>query len=168
MRLCCGNGVAEGLARGRSWSPGDARRGQRGARDWDANARSPAWLAHQGQRLTESLALVIERPDIAARFDEVDKAYLDLCQAKEKAQRAEKDRRRRRSLAALVIVVVGLSAAAIISFYQWQVLGRTRIEAKLIAYQDAVKKAQESSFTKRILPNRADVAIRSVSAGAER
>ena len=121
---------------------------KRGARDWDANTRSPAWLAHQGQRLTESRALIIERPDIAARFDEVDKAYLDLCQAKEQTQQAEKDRRRRRSLAALVIVVVGLSAAAIISFYQWQALGRTRIEAKLIAYQDAVKKAQQSTFTK--------------------
>ncbi len=37
---------------------------KRGARDWDANARAQAWLAHQGERLAEAQALDT-RPDIA-------------------------------------------------------------------------------------------------------
>ena len=49
---------------------------KRAARDWDANARGDSWLAHQGQRLAEAFALD-GRPDIAARLDETDRAYLD-------------------------------------------------------------------------------------------
>ena len=49
---------------------------KRAARDWDANARGDAWLAHQGQRLAEAQALDA-RPDIAARLDATDRAYLD-------------------------------------------------------------------------------------------
>jgi tetratricopeptide (TPR) repeat protein len=67
---------------------------ERGARDWDANARSPAWLAHQGQRLAEARALD-ERPDIAARLDALDRRYLAQCQAKEEEARAQEETRRR-------------------------------------------------------------------------
>jgi Novel STAND NTPase 1 len=49
---------------------------KRAARDWDANARGDSWLAHQGQRLAEAFARD-GRPDIAARLDETDRAYLD-------------------------------------------------------------------------------------------
>jgi WD40 repeat protein len=41
---------------------------KRAARDWNANARRDSWLAHQGQRLTEALALEA-RPDLAGRLD---------------------------------------------------------------------------------------------------
>ncbi|MGA3341613.1 MAG: TIR domain-containing protein [Methylocella sp.] len=69
---------------------------KRGARDWDANARAPAWLAHQGERLAEAQALD-ERPDIAARLDATDRAYLAHCRAKEEAARsAEAERTRER------------------------------------------------------------------------
>jgi len=67
---------------------------KRAARDWDANARGDSWLAHQGQRLTEALALDA-RPDIAGRLDATDRAYLAGCRAREETARAEAEQRRR-------------------------------------------------------------------------
>ena len=67
---------------------------KRAARDWDANARGDAWLAHQGQRLAEAQALDA-RPDIAARLDATDRAYLAGCRTREEAARAEAEQRRR-------------------------------------------------------------------------
>jgi WD40 repeat protein len=67
---------------------------KRTARDWDANARGDSWLAHQGQRLAEALALD-GRPDIAARLDATDRAYLAGCRAREEAARDEAEQRRR-------------------------------------------------------------------------
>jgi hypothetical protein len=67
---------------------------KRAARDWDANGRSEAWLAHQGQRLSEAQALDA-RPDIAARLDGADRAYLSQCRAREETARAEAEARRR-------------------------------------------------------------------------
>jgi hypothetical protein len=67
---------------------------KRAARDWDANARGDSGLAHQGQRLTEALALD-GRPDIAARLDMTDRAYLVGCRAREEAARDEAEQRRR-------------------------------------------------------------------------
>jgi tetratricopeptide (TPR) repeat protein len=68
---------------------------KRGARDWDANGRVDAWLAHRGQRLSEAIALINDRPDLAARFDPIDKAYLANCHAKEMADRAREEAYRR-------------------------------------------------------------------------
>jgi len=67
---------------------------KRAARDWNANARSQAWLAHQGQRLSEAQALDA-RPDIAARLDTIDRAYLSQCRTREEEIRAEEEARRR-------------------------------------------------------------------------
>jgi hypothetical protein len=67
---------------------------KRAARDWDANARGDSWLAHQGQRLTEALALDT-RADVAARLDATDRAYLAGCCAREETARAEAQQRRR-------------------------------------------------------------------------
>ena len=67
---------------------------KRAARDWDGNARGDSWLAHQGQRLAEAQALDA-RPDIAARLDATDRAYLAGCRELEEARRAEAERRRR-------------------------------------------------------------------------
>jgi WD40 repeat protein len=67
---------------------------KRAARDWDANARADSWLAHQGQRLAEAQALDA-RPDVAARLDATDRAYLAGCRAREEAARAETEQRRR-------------------------------------------------------------------------
>ncbi|MGR9286546.1 nSTAND1 domain-containing NTPase [Rhizobium johnstonii] len=67
---------------------------KRGARDWQANLRSEAWIAHRGQRLSEALALDA-RPDIAARLDVVDRAYMAACRDREESLEAEADQRRK-------------------------------------------------------------------------
>jgi tetratricopeptide (TPR) repeat protein len=67
---------------------------KRAARDWDANGRADAWLAHQGQRLAEAQGLDA-RPDIAARLDATDRAYLAQCRTREEAVRTEAEQRRR-------------------------------------------------------------------------
>jgi hypothetical protein len=53
---------------------------KRAARDWDANKHGESWLIHQRQRLAEAQALDA-RPDIAARLDATDRAYLAGCRA---------------------------------------------------------------------------------------
>jgi hypothetical protein len=67
---------------------------KRAARDWEANGRAEAWLAHQAQRLAEAHALD-GRTDIAAKLDTVDRAYLAVCRAREETTRAEAEERRR-------------------------------------------------------------------------
>jgi hypothetical protein len=67
---------------------------KRAARDWDANARAEAWLAHQETRLAEAQALDA-RPDIAAKLDAVDRGYLAQCRAREDVARTEAEARRR-------------------------------------------------------------------------
>jgi WD40 repeat protein len=67
---------------------------KRAAREWDANRRGDSWLAHQGQRLIEAQALDA-RPDIAARLDATDRAYLAGCRAREETAFAEAEQRRR-------------------------------------------------------------------------
>ncbi|MGD0184057.1 MAG: SUMF1/EgtB/PvdO family nonheme iron enzyme [Roseiarcus sp.] len=55
---------------------------KRAARDWEANAKAEGWLAHQGQRLAEALALDA-RPDLAANLEPTDREYLAACRNKE-------------------------------------------------------------------------------------
>lgn len=67
---------------------------KRAARDWDANNRAEAWLAHQAQRLAEAESLEA-RPDISARLDADDRSYLAHCRAVEDKRAAEAEQRRR-------------------------------------------------------------------------
>ena len=67
---------------------------KRAARDWDANGRSDPWLTHQGQRLAEARA-IDARPDIAAKLNAIDVAYVSGCQAKENTARLEAEKRQR-------------------------------------------------------------------------
>jgi tetratricopeptide (TPR) repeat protein len=126
---------------------------KRGARDWDANARADAWLAHRGQRLVEATTLREERPDIAARFDPVDRLYLDACAAAEATELGRRAKRRRWTIAAVAVVVSGLSAAAVVSWYQWRALGQNQLEAKLIEYREAVKLAERDTLAKGPRPS---------------
>jgi hypothetical protein len=80
---------------------------RRAARDWDANKHDQSWLIHQGQRLAEARALDA-RPDIAARLDATDRAYLAGCRAN-----AHKITRRTFVGAA---VVLGFAAAAGVAY----------------------------------------------------
>jgi WD40 repeat protein len=67
---------------------------KRASRDWDAHARGDSWLAHLGERLAEAQALDA-RPDIAARLDAADRAYLTGCRSRQEAARAQAEQRRR-------------------------------------------------------------------------
>jgi tetratricopeptide (TPR) repeat protein len=67
---------------------------KRAARDWDANARSPDWLAHQGERLADAQALDT-RSDLAGKLDPMDRLYLAACRTREAELRAEEETRRR-------------------------------------------------------------------------
>ena len=71
---------------------------KRAAGEWDANGRDPAWLAHRGQRLADAGALDA-RPDIAAKLDAADRAYLAAGRAREAAEAAEREQARRNELA---------------------------------------------------------------------
>ncbi len=66
---------------------------KRAARDWNANAKGDDWLAHQGERLAEAQNLDA-RPDIAAKLDPDDRAYLAQCRAQQERERAEAEARR--------------------------------------------------------------------------
>lgn len=78
---------------------------KRATRDWDANGQVEAWLAHQGQRLIEAQALN-DRPDIAAKLEPTDHAYLTACRKKEAAARS----RQRRVQAFIYTLLVGIIA----------------------------------------------------------
>ncbi len=67
---------------------------QRATRDWAANQRDPAWLAHRGQRLADAGALDA-RPDIAAKLTSADRSYLALCRERQDEEAAEAEARRR-------------------------------------------------------------------------
>ena len=67
---------------------------QRAAQDWHANARKTAWLAHRGSRLADAEG-VDQRPDIAAKLDPVDRAYLAACRERENVEAVESELRRK-------------------------------------------------------------------------
>ena len=71
---------------------------KRAARDWEANGRAEAWLAHQGQRLAEAQGLDA-RADIAAKLDPGEREYLASCGAREADTTAEKERAQANALA---------------------------------------------------------------------
>ena len=72
---------------------------KRAARDWDANARDTAWLAHFGARLEEAVRLDL-RPDLAAHFDPADRAYLAGCRKSEALARQREEEAQARERAA--------------------------------------------------------------------
>ena len=82
---------------------------KRASRDWAANNRSRAWLAHQTDRLSAAERLSA-RPDLAASLEPTDRDYIAAC------RKAEADAKRGRRLlqiatyASLVVVIIGLVA----------------------------------------------------------
>jgi formylglycine-generating enzyme required for sulfatase activity len=80
---------------------------KRGSRDWAANNRNRAWLAHQTDRLAAAERLSA-RPDLAANLDRTDRDYIAAC------ARAERNAKRGRRLlqgavyVSLVAVILGL------------------------------------------------------------
>ncbi|MFN7307476.1 MAG: hypothetical protein ACK5TQ_13015, partial [Acetobacteraceae bacterium] len=125
---------------------------QEAARDWDANARDAAWLAHRAGRL-ESAEALRARDDLWAGLGTAERAYLGACRAAEDAARdrelaaarelAETERRGRKR------AMVGLAAASLAALvaigaggWAWHQQGvaeqqRTRAETGFAAARDA-------------------------------
>jgi formylglycine-generating enzyme required for sulfatase activity len=80
---------------------------KRGSRDWAANNRNRAWLAHRTDRLAAAERLSA-RPDLAANLERTDWDYIAAC------RKAEVDAKRGKRLlqiatyASLVAIIVGL------------------------------------------------------------
>ncbi len=76
---------------------------KRASRDWAANNRNRAWLAHQTDRLAAAERLSA-RPDLVANLEPTDQAYIAAC------RRAETDAKRGRRLlrGAIYVLLVGI------------------------------------------------------------
>ena len=80
---------------------------KRGSRDWAANGKNAAWLAHTTGRL-EAAERLSERPDLAANLEPTDRAYLVECRKKETAASARARRVRVVVYSLLVGIIAGL------------------------------------------------------------
>jgi formylglycine-generating enzyme required for sulfatase activity len=85
---------------------------KRAARDWAANDKATAWLAHAGERLRTAERL-LTRPDLAANLEPTDKDYVASCRSAEQAAQA-----RARRGKAVVGVLVGLLAMAGVGWWK--------------------------------------------------
>lgn len=81
---------------------------KRASRDWSANAKIAAWLAHTTDRLAAAERLS-GRPDLAAHLEPTDREYLAACR---KAQDSEKGRMRRVQ-AVVYTLLVGIIAGLV-------------------------------------------------------
>ena len=112
---------------------------QRAARDWDANARAPAWAAHGGARLEEADRLDA-RPDLTALLGATDRAYLAACRDKDKAAReaeaallraeASSARNARRVAVASSVGLAVALGLAVLAGWQWQLANTQREHAE--------------------------------------
>jgi formylglycine-generating enzyme required for sulfatase activity len=81
---------------------------KRASRDWAANAKNAAWLAHATDRLAAAERLSA-RPDLAANLEPTDRAYLAACSKAE----ADAKRGKRLLLAGIYVLLVGIIAGLI-------------------------------------------------------
>jgi formylglycine-generating enzyme required for sulfatase activity len=81
---------------------------KRASRDWAANGRDAAWLAHVTDRLAAAERLTA-RLDLAANLEPTDRDYLAACGEAESAAKS----RRRRLQAATYVLLVGVIAGLI-------------------------------------------------------
>ncbi len=141
---------------------------KRAARDWAANGRDEAWLAHTGGRLDDAEAL-LKRDDLAASLDAADRTYLAAARAADTARRdreleearklaeaqkeaAEQQRkvasRTRMGLVAATLLLVIAAIAAAYGFYQAKLAADKATEAQqqadIARKQTALADAQRS------------------------
>jgi formylglycine-generating enzyme required for sulfatase activity len=76
---------------------------KRASRDWAANAKNVAWLAHATDRLAAAERLQ-ERPDLATNLEPTDREYLAACRKVEAVLRAKTQRVR----ALIYVLLVGI------------------------------------------------------------
>ena len=81
---------------------------KRASRDWAANAKNTAWLAHTTDRLAAAERLSA-RPDLAANLEPTDHEYLTACSKAE----ADAKRGKRLLLAGIYVLLVGVIAGLI-------------------------------------------------------
>jgi formylglycine-generating enzyme required for sulfatase activity len=81
---------------------------KRASRDWAANAKNAAWLAHSKDRLATAERLD-NRPDLAANLEPTDRAYLAECRTAER----DAERRKRRLQVAIYVLLVGMIAGLV-------------------------------------------------------
>ena len=79
---------------------------KRATRDWEANRRNKAWLAHTTRRLDDAERLN-NRSDLSANLMLTDRAYLNACRWAEKYAKW-----RQRTGYAVVVLLLGLGVAA--------------------------------------------------------
>jgi formylglycine-generating enzyme required for sulfatase activity len=79
---------------------------KRASRDWVANAKNAAWLAHATDRLAAAERLS-ERPDLAANLEPTDRAYLAACRKAE----ANAKRGKQRVQVVIYVLLVGVIAS---------------------------------------------------------
>jgi formylglycine-generating enzyme required for sulfatase activity len=80
---------------------------KRTSRDWAANAKNEAWLAHATDRLAAAERLSA-RPDLAANLEPTDRAYLAACSKAEADAKRGKRLLQSATYASLIAVIVGL------------------------------------------------------------
>lgn len=102
---------------------------KRAAREWQANAQAPTWLTHGAERL-RAVESILERPDLAASLDALDRRYLGACRAKEEGERWKA----RRAAVLAAALVIG-SAAVVI--YKDALLGAWRWYSQVVPYRSA-------------------------------
>lgn len=109
------------------------------AADWEkaAPARKADFLAHRGSRLADAQALTSRSADWGNAMAPA-QPYLAACQAREAAERAEKESKRRRTLVASVLAAAVLAVTTLVAGLQWRSarLERDRMEEGLAAATD--------------------------------
>lgn len=91
------------------------------AADWDKAeaARKADFLAHRGSRLADAQALASRGADWGQAMAPA-QAYLAACQAREAAERAEKELKRRRVVVASLVAAAVLAATTVIAGLEWR------------------------------------------------
>lgn len=102
---------------------------KRAAREWQANAQAPTWLTHGAERLS-AVERILDRPDLAASLDALDRRYIDACRNKEASERWKG-----RRVAILAAALLIGSAAAIV--YKDAILGAWRWYSHVYPYRSA-------------------------------
>jgi hypothetical protein len=90
---------------------------KRASRDWTANGKDPAWLAHAKTRL-EAAERLRERPDLEANLAPADRAYLAECRKREDAELGETKAARGRTLRMRAIAAT-LAVLAVLAGWRW-------------------------------------------------